>query len=1264
MRFIANGPSIPDELLIARDMGDVIFFCGAGVSQANARLPNFETLGWEVIRLLGSAQNSPARRLLEKAVGIGHMAGVGGLLATDRVFGLLEREFEVNDVRKAVAAAIRPPEGYALDAHRTLLSLATSRAGITRLVTTNFDLLFEECDSELACWGPPRLPDPRSDREFRGIVHLHGRVDRGYQHPEDDEFVVSSADFGRAYLSDGWATQFIQSLLARFQIVFVGYSADDPPMQYLLEALNLRAGSRKRLFAFQAGESREAAALWEHRGVQAIPFDSSNGFSSLWDTLAAWSRRAQDVDGWYASLLDKAMAGPGAIDAHIRGQMAHIVSTREGAHRIATAPTAIDGSWLLAFDPTQRYGDPNLSDPHDNASGILDPFDTLGLDFDISPEPTQPDDSFNRRKVPNGAWDPFTPTRLDYEDAAETSVTALRGMAATAAAPLPPRLASLGIWLQRVAHQPVTLWWAAHQSGMHPDIQRSIEAWMRQDPERFPDNVRRGWRLLFAARSDKRVDPNILRYDIGARAAQEGWSASLVRDFVGMYRPQLKVEPMFGIHHPLRWLEAGVPSPVVSADVEYPRPHEILAVPDEFVGYAVSQFRANLELAIALEKEITGDDRLHFETTRAPDGGPDLPDDSYGLTAPILMVQKLMARWAQLDMIAACEEVTRWPTHDEHIFARLRIWAASCAFVAADEAARIFLTLPDQVFWGSLHERDLLYALRDRWSELPSQARRALEVRLRTGAYPWSKEVHGGLERAVAYDRLNRLHWLSSQGVQFTFDLDAELAELRAAAPEWTTRAGDAAADSRAPVVYSIQTDDAAEALLETPIPDILTEAHEAGRMDFFSQVQREPFRGLSKRRPIRALGALTHVGRKGEAPRSAWSAFLSTDTRKNDTGRLISTIVGRLIRLPIDQLQAIAYPVSEWMEEVADRLYGDVRQAFEPLWSRMIEALAASDQGRRPKPGNSWADIALNAPVGRLVTMLLKDPAKNGLELGAGFPAHWTSRLKQLLGLPGNLRRQALVMIAFQGSWLYAIDPVWTEHELLSAADSDADDGDAFWEGLLWGARPSRDLSSRLKASLAARSKLPRARRHHDNVLAGFIFGGWLNEKTLTEAAKQASNAEFREILIDTDEELRSQFIWHLEQLLTVDGGKWRDRIIPFLRDVWPKQRALRTSANSARLADFALESGDLMPEVVELILPRLVPVRSPNLRMILKDGSGDDPVIRYPRATLDLLWAVLAEDPRQWPYKIEDVLARLSQAPETSGDLRLSELRRRRER
>lgn len=860
MRFLADGPSVPDDLLVARDAGDVIFFCGAGVSQHEAKLPNFEKLGHSVIDILGAAVESQARKLLDKAVETGRMAGVGGLLATDRVFGLLEREFEVNDVRAAVAEAIRPKPGYGLGAHQILIDLATSRAGVTRLVTTNFDLLFEECDPTLPCSGPPRLPDPQNDREFRGIVHLHGRVDTNYERPHDDEFVVSSADFGRAYLSEGWATRFIQGLLARFQIVFVGYTADDPPVQYLLEALNLQAGNRARLFTFQAGESGEGAALWEHRGVQAIAFDSSNGFGPLWDTLAAWAERARDIDGWYAKLLASAAAGPAKLSPYIRGQIAHILSTREGAYRVAMSGTLLDGSWLLVLDPHQRYGHSVHIDRYGETEGQFDPFAAFGLDTDLPPKPADPDRHLESRNPPPDALDVLKPTRRDFEEMSEPGGGALRGGAAALAAALPPRLASIGVWITRVAHQPITLWWAAQQSGLHASVRHHIESALRQEPERFSDAIRRGWRKLFAAWDDRRSDPDMLRYDIESRVRREGWSQNLVRAVAGLYRPRLEVSfrPLSG--------DGPVSENVIHADVKYPSPHEALPIPDDQLRYAIQQFRANLELAVSLKAEVTGNDRLHFETSRADDGAV-LSETSYGLTGPLIMMQNLMARLAAVDPAAARTEIAGWPTDDEQIFARLRIWAAGQKLLSPREAAEIFLRLPDIVFWGWLHERDLLYALRDRWVDLSEEDRTAIEHRLRTGSYPWSDGVRGGPSRAKAFYRMSRLHWLSRAGVVFNFDVAAEIDALRTFAPEWTEKAGDQAADSHAPEVSSIGTDTDPESLLKTPIAELLTKAHEADRIGFRDRVQREPFSGLADRQPVRAFAAWLMPDGAGKLP-------------------------------------------------------------------------------------------------------------------------------------------------------------------------------------------------------------------------------------------------------------------------------------------------------------------------------------------------------------------------------------------------------------
>ena len=1265
MRFTADGPLIPDELLVARDAGDVIFFCGAGVSQAEANLPSFETLSRKVIDILGSALDSPARRLLNKAFEMGRMAGVGGLLATDRVFSLLEREFEVADVRTAISEAIRPAPDCGLTAHRTLRDLATSRAGVTRLVTTNFDLLFEKCDSTLPSSGPPHLPDPRSDHDFRGIVHLHGRVDPQYLHPQDDEFVVSSADFGRAYLSEGWATRFIQALLARFQIVFVGYSADDPPVQYLLEALNLRAGDRRRLFAFQEGESGAAAALWEHRGVQAIAFDGSNGFAPLWDTLHAWAERARDVDGWYARLLAAAASGPVKQDPHVRGQIAHVISTREGARRIAVAPEPLPASWLLVFDPNQRYASPGLVAPFQEGTAEFDPFASLCLDDDASPEAADPESRFKQRKVPENAWDVLGPTRFDSEEVREPVVGALRGESADIVAALPPRLASIGDWIQRVAHQPVALWWAVQQNNLYPSIKVRIEFDLRQDSKRFPEPIHRGWRNLLAAWNDTREDPDHRRYDIEAQSRVERWSPSLVRQLADLYRPRLKVEKSFEVGHPLRW-NVAIPDNIVRADVSYPRPHEPLAVPDDQLRYAVTQFRRNLELAIALEHELTGHTGLHFETSRADDDGPELSDDSYGLTGLIICFQRLVGRLVAIDIPAARAEAASWPSDDEYVFARLRIWACGTKLLSAAEAAQIFLSFSDNVFWGSLHERDLLFAFRDRWRELPEESRKALEHRLLTGSYPWPKDVRGGRERVEAFDRLSRLHWLLAAGVVFNFDVGKEIDALRLLAPEWTERAGEAAADSHAPYFYRVQTDTTPDAILETPIAKILMQAGEAERLGSLDRVRRDPFRGLATLRPARALAALSHAARHGEAPLSAWSAFLYADGRLTDSVRLVSAIAARLERLPLATLRDIVYPVSEWMERIASRLYTDAAAVLPALWNRVIDALAIGEGEHRHRPKNSWADDALNAPVGKLANLVLKDPRSSGLAAGAGYPAQWTDRLNQLLELPGDLRRHAMVIISYQLRWLYTIDPVWTEHKLLPAAENAGNDGEAFWDGVVWaGQMPSRQLFARLKPGLLARALKPRARRNGSNIIAATLLAGWGGDNDADQPEQYISDIELREVLIVSDDELRGQVIWHLKQWSSDANGLWRKRVIPFFKRVWPKQRALRTPALSARLTDFAFACGDLMPVVVELIRPMLVPARAsllyPSLRKPNAEGHS---ALEYPRATLDLLWAVLGEDPQQWPYKIEDVLDYLATAPETSADPRLSELRRRRER
>ena len=1263
MRFLSNGPSIPDDLLTARDAGDVIFFCGAGVSRHRAGLPDFLKLGGDVIDLLGAGEKSVARKLFRRIKALEPIDGVGGLVATDRVFSLLEREFDQRDVQNAIARAINPADAPDLSAHKTLIDLSRGRDGTVRLVTTNFDLLFEAGAPGVVCFGPPVLPDPRG-AGFGGIVHLHGRVNADYSGPGDEEFIVSSADFGRAYLYDGWATRFMQSLLARFQIVFVGYGADDPPVQYLLEALNLNAGNRSRLFAFQPGSNVDDAALWEHRGVRAIPFDNSQGYDPLWDNLAAWAERARDVDGWYTQLLETGSAGPAALDPHVRGQIAHVLSTREGARRVSIADSPLSASWLLALDPRERFNKSGPVHPYGESGEWIDPYERLAFDFDTPPQPADEDEYLSDRAVPEGSWSALVPTRFDQEATPETSFGDFCGDRAYLAGPLNTRLRHLGIWFHRVAHQPIALWWAAARGPLHPGIVDMIEAWLRQDPGRWQDDIRRSWRLLIETWSDRRVEPNRSYHELNQRIAREGWSESRVRDYTALFRPRLKVQRKFGVPHPLSWTDSDRPVPLLSCDVDYPHPYKLMPIPDEQLAYAITRFRDNLDLARSLEAEISGDDYTYMGTTRPEDGAGPVAYDSYGLTGPIALFLQLMERLIQFAPDRARAEIAYWPANDRYIYARLRIWAASKPITAPGEAADILLGLSDEVFLGSTHQRDLLYAIRDRWRDFSVSDREQLEQRLRTANSSSSDITRGGKARAEAHYRLDRLYWLMSQGLAFSFDVEAEMAVLRPIAEDWSEVSGERAADSHAPVVRSIDTDADPSVLDEVPISEILERARQAGQSGLFDYVERRPFNGLAEEKPARALAALTHAARKGDVPLSFWSDFLYAAQRKADPARLACAIGGRLASLPPEALSTLAYPAAEWLLRLGERLFGELAAVIDRLWDPLMAALTLRNDDRKHRVDSSWANDALNTPAGKLASLLMKDPSTKGRELGQGFPKPWLLRHEQLLALPGDMRRHALVMLGSQINWLFAIAPDWTTTHLLGVVNDEGDDGEALWDGILWAARaPSRALYDRLKPGLLARAMSPMRRRAEANVVGGFLLIGWGGDPDADPPEQLVTSAELREILVGSDQDLRGQVLWHIEHWSADREGKWRARVVPFLTDVWPNHRAVRTPEMSIRLVDLAVASGDLFPQVVHAILPRLVPVRGGMLRGFTLRSEGEDhPVLVYPAAMLELLWAILAEDATLWPYDTEEVLEVVANAPETKGDPRLSELRRRR--
>ena len=756
MRFLPGGPALPDDLLTARDQGQVIFFCGAGVSRAKANLPDFYGLADLVVEDLHVAPDSPARRLIVAAKSQEHIAGVGGLLPADRIFALLEREFLVADVRAAVARALRPIAGVDLSAHRTVLDLARDPSGATHLVTTNFDLLFEACDPALQRRSPPHLPDPRRPRDFNGVIHLHGRVTDTYDGAYDEEFVLSSADFGRAYLAEGWATQFIRGLLGLYKLVFLGYAADDPPVQYLLEALSRADGPTGGLYALQSGNSAEAKALWSHRGVEAIPYNGAGGHVALWETLEAWAERARDPEAWETNVISRARTGPETLASVERGQVRHVVSTESGARRFAHA--AAPAEWLCVFDPAVRYGTPWK---HADTGLTIDPFASYGLDDDSPPSPLDPDQPFAERKPPAGAWDAFALNADDKAALGSEHVSALRGSGSMGALPLPRRLHWLAVWIAEVCDQPVAPWWAAGQIGLHPDLQMMVRHHFERLAPASGTVTEEAWRYLFRAWNVS-SEHEIRAHDLQAEIRRMGWSTTTVRAWSRILSPHLIVRrPIPRIKPPSTGPDIRR-NQIVDVEIEYPKTQVHFALPDEYLGLAATEIRRNLELGIDLATELVGFEGLPLTSIeRDPQLGGDDFNRTYGIATPFFIYVGLLKRLTTKDAAAARRETAVW-RGSSALFSRLRMWAAGRSdLLGPVEAVEALLHLDDNAFWDAHGQRDLLFSLSRRWGELPDRLRRRLERRLLRGPPRRSgKESGREYRERKAHSVLGRLIWM------------------------------------------------------------------------------------------------------------------------------------------------------------------------------------------------------------------------------------------------------------------------------------------------------------------------------------------------------------------------------------------------------------------------------------------------------------------------------------------------------------------------
>lgn len=1058
MRFTEFGPIIPNELLDERDAGGVVFLCGAGIS-IPAGLPDFYKLTLLVCEYLSVSLESEAGRLIEaerERRAIGPDGSLREPISFDRIFSQLVKAFGDTQVNEAVVASLSSVRRPQLANHRALLDLARAPDGNYRLVTTNFDRFFQRARRQLRTYTPPHLPDLSGRDGFDGVVHLHGILpaNSGAIASTQLGLVLSSGDFGRAYLAEAWATRFMRDLLDRFTVVLLGYSADDPPVRYLLEGLNTSRGTTARhLYAFAANDDSAVTAHWRDRGVTAITYNPSSNHVHLWETIHKWADRARDPIAWRTATTVLAQKAPMQLKPFERGQVAALCSSIEGAKGFAEAEPKPPAEWLCVFDPMFRYRRPGRALSFDDTPGInIDPLDVFGLDDD----PPRPPSTVQQMPGVNI----LAPLEEDQISSREVGIT---GGSQWATFPLNSRLFQLSRWIVSVMPSATTAWWAAGHRVLHRHLEDQLSWELDRGRASFHSAVRHAWRLILEAHI---TTPNLGIEgwtEVFDQLRVEGWTPRTIRAFAKATRPRVTTE--------LAWAHAPLPPGadeeptlrrIAHFDVRYPKLIEDPGiVPNDCLSTVLQEIRRNLELGAALEAECTSS------------GGrlPTLwPEDKLGehhnsdSEEYYINFAHLFRRLAEFDPEAAHREFDAWNPR-VRFFLPLRIWVlADRKISTGKEVGRILSTLPLKEFWNSSHSRELLRTLRARWNDLSARHRVALENRIVAGRTRLRSESAADYRRDKAVLSAIWLTWMRKEGLRLRAETLRRLRSLKAADPDWRdswTDNADASHDSRFGWVKR-ETD--ASPIVKLPISKVISRCDELANREFGRFVERDPFGGLVAEASGRALAVLKFEARRGNYPSRYWSTLLNgwpKGTRTRLTRSMAQTVIG----LPSTLLTSVSHEIGDWMKANLPRIDRLDRKLFRVCFDHVFEALARDDESLKSGIGASMrggieiptnrmgADHAINAPSGDLAEVLIDVLSARKAKHTANekIPREIKARLNRLLELPGEGGAHALTMLAHQLHWFYFIDPDWTRAAMLPQFNPESPSAEAAWSGFLW---------------------------------------------------------------------------------------------------------------------------------------------------------------------------------------------------------------------
>ena len=1240
--FVTNGPNIPESLLQAHEDGHVAFFCGAGISYP-ARLPGFSGLVKKLYEELGVSPNT----IQGAAIKADQFDTAIGLLEADIVGGR-------DTVRRAIARILTPDDistPSATATHEALLTLGRNRSGRLRLVTTNFDRIFEEVVHRTGLaverFTAPLLPVPKE--RWDGLVYLHGLLPSTPTPNELGRLVVSSGDFGLAYLTERWAARFVSELFRNYSVCFVGYSIKDPVLRYMMDALaadRLLGESPPEMFAFgnySKGKERKASDEWRAKNVTPILYRTHKRHAYLHKTLQAWANTYRDgVHGKKMIIAQHASMPPLPLSRSdfAVGRVLWALTDGLAAKHFADLNPVPPLEWLEPLTEA-RFGQDDLAR------------------FGVVPK------SGKDKKLIFSVINRPAP----YTHAPRMCIADM-GARVSDWDELMPHLAR---WLTRHLDDPKLILWLSNQGGQlherfaylvwskikaldqlaHDDNQAELERIRADAPNAIPGRLMRIlWRMLLSGRVKSHQNHSDL-HDWLLCFKQDGLTPTLRIELRELLTPRVIFhEPFHRDKEPTDPHEPKCIKDLVDWELALSSYYAHSALRDQankpdwraVLPDMLQDFTVLLRDALDLMQELGGAEGksdlsyIHQPSISEHTQNSDFRD----WTALIDLCRDSWLATVKTNPPKARLVAESWWYAQYPLFKRLAFFAAANSDVITPRQVLDWLLADNHWWlWSVETEREAIRLLVALAPKLDAPGMDELEQAILQGPpremfkedldpQRWARIVDQGI-----WLRLAKAH---ASGAVLSHDASTKLADLTLQYPDWKL-----AEDEHDEFPFWMSEGDDRRNFVPTPRhqPELMEWLKQHAHPDHWHE---DDWRQRCRDDFPTTSDTLSALAQGGEWPTERWREALQVWAEDNliEHSWCMAQVISNA---PDNVIQELSHSLGWWLQAQAKIFKGR-----EELFFTLIRRLLELEHQNGVHEANDLLFRAINHPIGRVTEALLRWWYRQEPKDAEGLIDEIKPLFTELCDTGVEKFRHGRVLLAAHTIALFRVDEKWARAYLLPLFDWQLSESEAraVWEGFLRSPRLYQPLLSAIKQPLLETAKHYRELGEHAEQYVAF----------LTFAALDPSDTfttnEFAEATYTLPVEGLPSAAQAVTRTLEGAGEQrveyWRNRVLPYLKSVWPKTRNVMTPAISERLGQLCVAAREAFPEALEALHHWLQPVEHPfYLVHRLNEAKLCE---QFPSDALAFLNAIIDTNAQWLPPELKQCLDDIEKADQTLAE------------